>query len=77
MLEVWLKVKDELKLILKLMLKLCDHDTELESRDYNTELGLLDHYMTMALQLSFFLDISFTKYIVIFIDGLVKNLLTQ
>ena len=32
--------------------------------------------MIMALQLTFFLDMSFIKYVVIFIGSLIKNFLT-
>ena len=45
--------------------------------DYNIELRVCDFYVTMILQLLFFLDRSFVKYIIIFINSLVKNLLIQ
>ena len=59
MLEVWLKAKNELRLILELMLGSRDYDIELGSYDYDTklgsricdiELGSPDYHMTIALQ---------------------------
>ena len=48
-----------LKSILRSMLKLRNHDTKLELRNY---------HVTIALQLLFLLDISPIKYILIFIN---------
>ena len=51
MLDVWLEAKDKSKLILRLILRLRNYNTEVESRDRNKKSGSLDHYVTIALHL--------------------------
>ena len=55
-------------MILRLILRLSNYNTKLESHN---------HYMTMILKLPFLLDVNLIKHIVIFISSFVKNLLIQ
>ena len=56
LITVWLEAKDELRSILRSMLRSHNNNTESESHDL---------YAIMALQLSFFLDVNPVKYIMI------------
>ena len=61
--------------MLRLILELHNYNIKLRLRNYNTKLRLYNCYMTLVLQLFFLLDVSFVKYIVIFINSLIKNFL--